>query len=326
MSTFDHLSISAVIPTYNRAHLIKDALESIGAQSHPVSEIIIVDDGSADDTEAVVTKWAALPTHDISLTYLKQKNAGGNVARNRGIEAAQGHFIAFLDSDDTWDTEKLSKQIAVFKTHPDTGAVYCGVRETLVGSDAPAEIPPRSYPQGHILDVLLISDVTAPTSCYMVRREVFETTRLFDTTLQARQDWDMWIRIAKDFEIRAVAEALTDLRKHDGPRTVSDPTRELKAHKAILDKYAPLRAGRPATIGRRAKAAYYRRAGRVHSHHMKAPLRAIGYHIRAILIWPFSADSYAALIGIFLPAGLRKHMHIAWNRIFGRTFLSIKSH
>jgi len=324
MTSSDHLSISAVIPTYNRAHLIKDALESIHAQSCPVSEIIVVDDGSNDDTEAVVTQWAT--DRNIAVVYLKQDNAGGNVARNRGVEAAKGQFIAFLDSDDTWDVEKFSKQIAVFNTHPNAGAVYCGVRESIIGSDIPAEIPSRPYPQGQLLDALLISDVTAPTSCYMVRRDVFETTGLFDTTLQARQDWDMWIRIAKDFEIRAVPEALVDLRKHDGPRTVSDPTRELKAHKAILDKYAPLRANRPATIRRCAKAAYYRRAGRVHSHHMKAPFRAIGYHIRAILIWPFSADSYAALIGIFLPAGLRKHMHIAWNRIFGRTFLSIKSH
>jgi hypothetical protein len=216
--------------------------------------------------------------------------------------------------------------MAVLKANPEFGAVYCGVREVIIGSDDPAEVPVRSYPQGDILDALLVSDVTAPTSCYIVRREVFETVDMFDTSLQARQDWDMWIRIAKDFWIGAVPEALTDLRSHDGPRTVSDPTRELKAYKAILTKYAPLRASRSFRTRRAALASYYRRAGRVHYHHMNAPVKAIGYHLRSILTWPLEPDSYAALLGIFLPAGLRKRLHIAWNRVFGRTALSIKSH
>lgn len=320
------LSISAVIPTYNRAHLITGALESIAAQSYAVDEIIVVDDGSTDDTEAVVKSCAAKTGHGTPVIYLRQDNAGGNVARNRGIETAKGDVIAFLDSDDLWAVDKLEKQMAVLNANPEYGAVYCGVREVVVGSDAAPEVPARPYPQGDILDALLISDVTAPTSCYAVRRAVFETAGPFDTNLQARQDWDMWIRIARDFKIGAVPEALTDLRSHDGPRTVSDPTRELKAYKAILEKYAPLRATRPMRIRQAARASYYRRAGRVHYHHMNAPLRAIGYHLRSIATWPFVPDSYAALLGVFLPSGLRKRLHIAWNRVFSRTALSIKSH
>ena len=317
-------TISAIIPTYNRAHLIKDALGSVLAQTLSVTEIIVVDDGSSDDTETVVTSWAA--GNDISLVYLKQANAGGNVARNRGVETARGELIAFLDSDDLWARDKLEKQVAVMTANPELGAVYCGVREVVIGADTPPEIPSRSYPQGDLLDALLVSDVTAPTSCYLVRRDVFEKAGLFDTSLQARQDWDMWIRIAKDYKIGAVPEALVDLRTHDGPRTISDPTRELRAHKAILEKYAHLRAERSFSIRQTAKAAYYRRAGRVHSHHKKAPIRAIGFHIQSILTWPFAPDSYAALIGIFLPARLRKRVHQNWNRIFGRTPLAIKSH
>jgi len=322
----DMLCISVVIPTYNRAHLITDALGSIMAQSHPVDEIIVVDDGSTDGTEAVVKSWTAGAEQDVPVVYVRQDNAGGNVARNRGIEEAKSDLVAFLDSDDVWAFDKLEKQVSVFATDPDLGAVYCGVREVVIGSDAAPEVSLRPYPQGNILDALLISDVTAPTSCYVVRREVFETAGTFDTSLQARQDWDMWIRIAKDFEIGAVPEALTDLRAHDGPRTISDPTRELKAYKAILAKYASLRATRSFRTRRTAMASYYRRAGRVHYHHMNAPIQAIGYHIRSIVSWPFTPDSYAALLGIFLPAGLRKRLHIGWNRIFGRTFLSIKSH
>jgi glycosyltransferase involved in cell wall biosynthesis len=326
MGAVNHQSISAVIPTYNRVHLIIDALDSVVAQSHPVDEIIVVDDGSTDDTEAVVKSWGTNSALGISLIYVRQDNAGGNVARNRGIEEAKGDLIAFLDSDDVWATDKLRKQMAAFTADHDLGAVYCGVREVVIGSDDPPEVPVRAYPQGDLLDALLVSDVTAPTSCYVVRQKVFETAGMFDTTLQARQDWDMWIRIAKDFKIGAVTEALTDLRSHDGPRTVSDPTRELKAYRAILTKYAPLRATRSFRTRQAAVASYYRRAGRVHHHHMNAPIRAIGYHIRSILAWPVEPDSYAALLGVFLPIGLRKRLHIGWNRIFGGTFLSIKSH
>ncbi|WP_170329151.1 glycosyltransferase family 2 protein [Ruegeria arenilitoris] len=319
-------SISVVIPTYNRAHLITDALDSVAAQSHAVDEIIVVDDGSTDDTESVVKSWGEKAGQGISVTYVRQENAGGNVARNHGIEEAKGDVIAFLDSDDVWAVEKLEKQIAVLKSNPAFGAVYCGVREVAIGSDDPAEVPVRSYPHGDLLDALLVSDVTAPTSCYVIRRDVFKTAGCFDTSLQARQDWDMWIRIAKNFKIGAIPEALTDLRSHDGPRTITDPTRELKAYKTILAKYASLRATKSFRIRQAALASYYRRAGRVHYHHMDAPVQAIGYHMRSILTWPLEPDSYAALLGIFLPAGLRKRLHVGWNRIFGRTFLSIKSH
>ncbi len=320
------LSVSVVIPTYNRAHLITDALDSVAAQSRTVDEIILVDDGSTDDTEGVVKSWGEKAGQGIPIIYIRQENAGGNVARNRGIEEAKGDVIAFLDSDDVWAVEKLEKQIAVLKSDPAFGAVYCGVREVVIGSTAQPEVPVRSYPHGDLLDALLVSDVTAPTSCYVVRREVFETAGRFDTSLQARQDWDMWIRIAKNFRIGTIPEALTDLRSHDGPRTISDPTRELNAYKTILTKYAPLRATKSFRIRQAALASYYRRAGRVHYHHMDAPVQAIGYHMRSILTWPLEPDSYAALLGIFLPAGLRKRLHIGWNRIFGRTFLSIKSH
>lgn len=314
--------ISVVIPTYNRAHLITDALNSVAAQTRRVDEIIVVDDGSTDETAKRVTAWS----HDnMEVIYRRQENAGGNVARNLGVQLATGDIIAFLDSDDLWHPEKTAKQLAVL-ADPGLGAVYCGVRETVIGSQEPPEIPQRTYPQGQLLSQLLVRDVTAPTSTYMIRADVFDEAGLFDVTLQARQDWDMWIRIARETKIGAVPAALADLRAHDGPRTVSDPTRELVAYRAILAKYADLRELQPLATRRSAIAAYHRRAGRVHYHHMGKPAKAVGHHLRAIAAWPFVPDSYAALLGVFLSAKLRKRLHIAWNRIFGRTILSIKSH
>lgn len=318
----DPLRISVVIPTYNRAHLIADALASVAAQTVAVDEILVIDDGSTDETAKRVAEWSKA---NVPVLYFRQENSGGNVARNLGIQKATGDVIAFLDSDDLWQPEKTAKQIARL-AEPCVGAVYCGVRETVIGSDASPEVPNRSYPEGQLLSQLLVRDVTAPTSTYMIRAEIFEEAGTFDVTLKARQDWDMWIRIARETKIAAVPEALTDLRAHDGPRTVSDPTRELVAYKAILAKYADLRALQPLAIRRSAIAAYHRRAGRVQYHHMGKPFKAIGHHLRAIASWPFVPDSYAALLGVFLSAKLRKRLHIAWNRIFGRTIFSIKSH
>ncbi len=316
------LRVSVVIPTYNRGHLIADALNSVAAQTRAADEIIVVDDGSSDDTAKRVAAWAE---QNGEVIYRRQQNAGGNVARNLGIKLASGDIIAFLDSDDLWHPEKTAKQLAVL-ADPAFGAVYCGVRETVIGSTEPAQIAQRAYPQGQLLSQLLVRDVTAPTSTYMIRAEIFDEAGPFDVSLQARQDWDMWIRIARETKIGAVPEALVDLRAHDGPRTVSDPTRELVAYRAILAKYADLRALQPLATRRSAIAAYHRRAGRVHYHHMGKPLMAVGHHVRAIAAWPFVPDSYAALLGVFLSAKLRKRLHIAWNRIFGRTIFSIKSH
>ncbi len=320
--------ISIVVPTYNRAQLIAEALDSIVSQSYRPLEIIVVDDGSTDETEDVLRRWGDLneKENDLALHTIYQPNQGGNVARNRGIAEARGRYIAFLDSDDRWHPSKLGKQLAVFVGDQGIGGVYCGVQHVDLETGRITEPARRSYPQGNILDQMLIKDVTAPTSTYVVRREVFEKVGTFDVELQARQDWDMWIRLAADCEIGCVARALVDYREHPGPRTATDPDREINAYKRIMQKYASLRAGRSLTVRQAAKAAYYRRMGRVHFHYKQAWLSALQYNLRAIVAWPFVFDSYAALAGLFLPSGLRHKLHREWNRVFGKTRLAIRSH
>lgn len=314
--------ISVIIPTYNRAHLIIEALDSIAAQTVAIDEILVIDDGSTDDTANRVAAWSR---SNRKVIYQRQDNAGGNVARNLGIHLATGDLITFLDSDDLWHPEKTRKQLERLEDQS-YGAVYCGIRETVIGKETSDDVANRSFPQGQLLSQLLVRDVTAPTSTYMIRAEIFDEAGQFDERLKARQDWDMWIRVARETKIAAVTEALVDLRAHDGPRTVSDPTRELVAYKVILEKYSDLRALQPLAVRRSAIAGYYRRAGRVYYHHMGKPLKAIAHHLRAIATWPFVPDSYAALLGVFLSAKLRKRLHLAWNRVFGRTIFSIKSH
>lgn len=315
-----------VLPTYNRAHLIGDALDSIAAQSYRPIEVLVVDDGSTDDTKETVGLWTGDNSKKVAVRYQYQDNCGGNVARNNGISAARGEFVAFLDSDDVWLPDKLQRQMDLICSHPRYGAIYCGLKETDIETGAILNIPKRRFARGDLLRQLLVRDVTAPTSTFLVRRSVFDRVGLFDTDLKARQDWDMWIRIGQAVEIGAVEDVLVELRHHSGPRTISDPNRELDAYRLILKKYRQLRRKYPFWVRLDALAAYHRRVGRVNFHHRKKRLLALLHYLFATLLWPFDPDSYAALIGWFLPKQLRQKLHTRWNEIFGKTFLSIRNH
>ena len=323
MSDFSY-PVSVVIPTFNRAHLVQDAVRSAAGQTVAPTEIVIVDDGSTDDTEAVLDGMASrLP---VPLVYVRQENAGGNVARNRGVKIARGAYVAFLDSDDVWHPEKLEKQLAALGALPGAGAVYCGLREVEVETGRVLSEPKRAYPAGDLFSPLLVSDVTAPTSTYLVKRSIMEAAGHFDETLEARQDWDMWIRVARQAPIAVVPEALVDFRHHAGPRTVSDPERELRAYRRIMDKYADWRVAAGPRVVRKAHAAYFRRVGRVAFHFQGDRGKALKNHIRALRHDPFALDTYAAMAGSVLPRRARHHLHRAWNGVFGRTALAIRSH
>lgn len=320
--------ISVIVPTYNRAHIILDSLKSVYQQSYRPIELIVVDDGSVDETATVVRLWVeALPVAaDFSVRYIHQPNQGGNPARNRGIKAASGALIAFLDSDDLWHPSKLDQQATLLLNHERMGGVYCGLQHVFLESGLVQTPPPRDYPEGNLLHQMLIHDVTSPTSTYLVRTQVFEQVGHFDEQLKARQDWDMWIRLASRYEIGAVPEVLVDFREHEGDRTASNPQKEIDAYKIIMKKYAELRRQCPLFVRQAAKASFYRRMGRVYFHQNISTMQALQYQLRAIACWPFVFDSYAALLGIFLPRNLRQQLHRLWNRAFGATPLAVKSH
>ena len=319
-------TVSVVIPTYNRAKLTCEALTSVMQQDFAPEEVIIVDDGSDDDTAERVQQWQTNNNPAFRVQFERQDRRGGNAARNRGICLARCRYVAFLDSDDLWHPEKLGKQLKLLESRPDYGAAYTGLREVVAETGEVIAEPRRTYPEGNLLKALLVSDVTAPTSTYIVRRDLFEEAGCFDEDLKARQDWDMWIRIATCTKIASVPEALVDLRQHSGPRTASDPTRELVAYRRILEKYASLRREQGLAVRLAALSSYHRRAGRVHLHYLNQRGKAMGHYLMALVIWPWSADSWAALLGSVLPSALRQVLRSKWNAIFGRTFLAIRSH
>lgn len=317
--------VSVVIPTYQRAGLIAEALDSVAGQTWRPLEAVVVDDGSTDDTQAAVMAWADRHP-DIAVRYVWQENAGGNAARNHGIRLSRGAYVAFLDSDDTWSPDKTTRQMAVLQADPTLGAVYCGLVETDAATGEVLRRPIVSMATDNMLDRLLVRDETAPTSAWIIANSVLEAVEGFDETLRARQDWDLWIRVAAVTGIGAVTEPLMQLRHHDGPRTASDPSRELRAYAIIREKNRALLATRPLSLQLAARAAFHRRAGRVNLHYMKRRGRALGHYLTAVAVWPPEPDSWYALLGWFLPGGLRQHLRGAWNGLFGRTRFGIRSH
>jgi glycosyltransferase involved in cell wall biosynthesis len=199
--------VSVVIPTYNRAHLIAQALESVYAQTFKDYEVILIDDGSTDGTEELIRK-----NYHGRLRYVKQENKGISGARNHGIALASGKYIAFLDSDDRWLPEKLERQAAYMETHPETGLLCTKLARYEIGGDGKKEICPSGFPK-HFSE-LLEGPNFIPTTTTMVRKTCFEKAGVFDPELPVAEDWDLWIRIAKNFGMYCLEDVLAEHRDH----------------------------------------------------------------------------------------------------------------
>ena len=203
-------TVSVVIPAYNYGRFIKEAIDSVLKQSWPAIEVVVVDDGSTDETRSVVESF------DGRVRYLKQENAGVCVARNRGVSESNGDLIAFLDADDMWEPAKLEKQLAKFDADPEVGLVHCGLRE--FDSETSETVSTRLEGQeGFVADELLLWErpaVNVSGSSVMVRREVFDAVGGFDEQLKVGEDWDFCYRIARKYKIGFVREPLVNYRVH----------------------------------------------------------------------------------------------------------------
>jgi len=319
--------VSVVIPAYNRVELIARALDSVWNQTYRPIELVFVDDGSTDGTHDCILKWADghAGESDFDVHCLYQENQGANAARNLGIQHAKGELVAFIDSDDRWLPDKLEKQVPHFFDDPQVGAVYCGIGLVALASGTKLSEDRKLYPKGWLLPELLVHDVTAGTPGCVIKRECFDKVGLFDVSLQARQDWDMWIRISTEYKFACVSEVLVEAGKHTGPRLSMDAMGSIEAHLRIFGKYALMRKQFPLSVQRSAEGALFRRLGRIYFHYGLSKRKALIMYLKSLFAWPFCFDTYAALAGIFIPSNLRQKIHILWNRIFGKTRLAIKS-
>jgi glycosyltransferase involved in cell wall biosynthesis len=180
--------ISVIIPTYNRANLVGEAIESVLLQDFNDYEIIVVDDGSTDNTLEILNKF------NNHLIVLHQPNQGVSAARNAGIATAGGRFIAFLDSDDLWLKQKLTAQIDFFQSHRD--ALICQTEEIWIRNGVRVNPKKRHQkPSGMIFEPSLALCLVSP-SAVMLNRKLFAAVGIFDPSLPACEDYDLWLRIS----------------------------------------------------------------------------------------------------------------------------------
>ena len=199
--------VSVITPTYNRAHMLKDAIESVLAQTLTDWEHVIVDDGSTDGTAALVQDYVQ---RDSRIHYLYRTNGGLPAARNAGLAEARSAYVAFLDDDDLFLPDKLKQQVAVMARRPDLGLLYAPVREVHDNRDTAKSLPPRLI---RTFEELFHGN-TPQVSSVLVRRACLDQVGGFDETLRHCQDYDLWLRLAARFPFDYLSEPVAVYRRH----------------------------------------------------------------------------------------------------------------
>ena len=284
------MKATVIIPVYNGAAYVADAIKSALDQTERDIEVIVVDDGSTDGTIAAVRRFT-----DPRLRLIRQANAGPSAARNRGIAAAGGVWVGFLDADDSWRAGKVAAHLARAAEMPEAGLSYSSVLVSdLTGSLIQVLHADR---EGWVLEPLLFGNfVWGGGSSAMVRRDVFDRVGGFDPNIKYGEDWELWLRVASAYPFAAVAEPLTcRLERPDSYGTHTAAMRDacLGFLNAAFDSYAS------AYQGLRAKAiaeVYYRAAIDLHDDNDDQRRSACVDLVRTLRRNPFHPYAYRRLL------------------------------
>jgi glycosyltransferase involved in cell wall biosynthesis len=271
--------ITAVIPVHNRERLIARAIESVLAQTFHIDEIIVIDDASTDSTVAVV-EGLAKSLNRLTLIPLTQ-NIGAARARNIGIEKAKGDLIAFLDSDDVWHRDKISKQVAEFERSKDIVGSFCGVAITTAGTKyRHSYIPKPEVTQSDLYH----SSMLVTMSCALVSKKALLDIGCFDALLPSCQDWDIFIRLSDRGRLCVVQEELVEFWRHAGDRISRNKASVLAGHKIVFEKiYARISDPR---LKRRVRASHQMRMAEIFSTDCFEPHRAVGHMCKGFMLAP----------------------------------------
>jgi glycosyltransferase involved in cell wall biosynthesis len=224
--------VDVIIPTYNRSEFLQSAISSVLNQTFEELALIVVDDASKDNTQFVVNSFK-----DKRIEYIQHPvNRGEAVARNTGVSTARAEFVAFLDDDDEWLPEKLRFAFDLLKNSPaKVGGVYTGyfMVEQLTGLTRSCKRPER---RGDIYLDMARGNVIGTPSAVLLRRECFEKVGVFDQSIPWMLDYDMWIRIAKEFHFECIKEPLIKYHVHKN-QISNNASIRAKGLEAILSKH-----------------------------------------------------------------------------------------
>jgi glycosyltransferase involved in cell wall biosynthesis len=263
-------AVSVIIPAYNCEQYVAEALDSVFAQTLYPHEIFVVDDGSTDGTRRVLDAY--IP----QIIYVYQHNRGAAAARNNAIRRATGDFIAFLDADDLWLPEMLASQIDCFRKHPTCGLVYTDMKmfdASGIIHESVRDWLGMSMPVGYVFPELFWETLFCPSSV-LCRRECFDEVGLFDDTLRHGDDYQMWLRIARRFELGCVDKPLMMYRQHPemltrrvGQKLINGMPWETRILRSVLDLHPEIieELGERTVCRRLAKPYFYLACGAIAS-------------------------------------------------------------
>lgn len=294
--------VSVVIPVYNNAAYVGAAVDSVLTQTCAPAEVIVVDDGSIDGTAAVLDSYRG------RIKYVYQTNRGEPAARNRGIREATGEYIAFLDGDDLWLPNKLELQLQYFTSHPHCSLVYTDMSTFDENGVIDGSVKSRfrmDFPSGHIFKSLFMRSLFGSGSV-VFRKECLELVGYFDEGLLVGSDYEMWLRIARHFDLGAVDKPLLMYRHH---ATMSTRGLGLKMQQGVpwevlvLQKILRLYPGAIEELG---QSTVNRRMARPYAGLAYARFRSGDYEEsrflfrKAMAYWPTNGRYWGAYLATFL--------------------------
>jgi glycosyltransferase involved in cell wall biosynthesis len=271
--------VTAIIPTYNYGRFVTQAVESALAQTYGNVEILVVDDGSTDDTREQLAPYAD------RIRYLYQENQSVAAARNTGIRAAQGELIAFLDADDLWHPHKLELQVRYLADHPTVQLV--AVDRLAASAESWPTLNGLAYPRARPItaEELVLQPHFAPSGV-LVRKECFNTVGFFDTSLRNAEDYDMWIRIACRFPVVKLEVPLWWYRVH-GNNKSHVPARQEAAGLRVLGKtFAQAGPLHKRWLLQRKAYSYAAYAASLNYSAERLELLSLARILRSFLLWP----------------------------------------
>lgn len=275
-----HPTVSVILPTYNRADVLGRSIESVLAQTYANLELIVIDDGSTDETDSVLSRF-----NDSRLIPVRHdRNMGVMRARNTGIEMARGIFVAYQDSDDVWVPHKLEAQMNIFRAEDDVGVVGCG----RFHHTARATTVVLPTVEGWIFEDLLAGRATGLGTPMLVARTRDERF-FFDESFPALAERDYLLQFARKFAIGFVREPLVHVYRCGGPH-VANPANAEKAYERYLAKYAEEFKARPKVR------AYYHACAAKEASSLGRSQASRGHLVRAVYAHPPGISYYPALL------------------------------